>query len=259
MNETLEKSDGMSGADTLSPPPVAIGRASLFLDFDGTLAEIAPRPDAVVVSLELRGLIEQLSGLLSGRVAVISGRSIDEIAAMLPVPGLAIAGSHGLELQWPDGQRVASTGPDDHEALLQSLSDFSHAHPGTLVERKPFGAGLHYRGAPQSAEPARQLAEQLAGDHGLSVQAGKMVYELRPAGRHKGDAIRAFMAGFPFSEGTPWFLGDDVTDEDGFRMVRDLGGIGVLVGEARPTVARFRLADVAGVHDWLGRVAETVR
>lgn len=259
MNETLEKSDGMSGADVLSSPPAAIGRASLFLDFDGTLAAIAPRPDAVVVGAELCGLIERLTHLLFGRLAIVSGRGVDEIAAMLPVPGLAIAGSHGLELQWPDGQRVVSAAPDDHEALLQSLSDFSDAHPGTLVERKPFGAGLHYRGAPQTADAARELAERLAEDHGLSVQAGKMVYELRPAGRHKGDAIRAFMAGFPFSEGTPWFLGDDVTDEDGFRMVRDLGGMGVLVGEARPSAARFRLSDVAAVHHWLDRVAETAR
>lgn len=245
--------------EALPAPPPLSSRASLFLDFDGTLAEIAPRPDAVTVAQGLVEALRRLSRQLSGRLAIISGRSIAEIEGFLPLSTLGIAGSHGLEMRWPDGATLPLPEVRGHDALIAALQDFADAHPGVLVERKPLGAGLHYRGNPGAEAAARALASELAKRHKLSVQSGKMVFELRPAGRHKGDAIRLFMNSAPFFGGAPWFLGDDVTDEDGFAAVRDLGGVGILVGQPRPTAARYGLRDVAAVHHWLEQAVEAVR
>ena len=243
----------------LPAPPPGLGRASLFLDFDGTLAEIAPRPDAVTVAEGLGETLRRLSRQLSGRLAIISGRSVAEIEGFLPMCRLGIAGSHGLEMRWPDGATLPLPEVREHDALFAALQDFADAHPGVLVERKPLGAGLHYRGNPGAESAARALTRELATRHRLSVQSGKMVFELRPAGRHKGDAIRLFMNSAPFFGGTPWFLGDDVTDEDGFAAVRDLGGVGILVGPPRATAARYGLRDVAAVHQWLEHAEEVAR
>lgn len=237
--------------EALPAPPPLSSRASLLLDFDGTLAEIAPRPDAVRVAAALPATLSRLAKRLEGRLAIVSGRGLVQIDAFLSVPGLAVAGSHGMEVRWPDGTTAPVPEIRGHDAIIAALQDFAAVHPGTVVERKPLGAALHYRGNPGAEAAVRALVEQLAARHGLTVQRGKQVFELRPAGRHKGDAIRLFMASEPFAAGIPWFLGDDVTDEDGFLAVRALGGEGVLIGAPRMTAARYALRDVAAVHHWL--------
>lgn len=237
--------------EALPAPPPLSSRASLFLDFDGTLTEIAARPDAVQVAAALPATLLRLAARLEGRLAIVSGRALDQIDAFLPVAGLAVAGSHGMEMRWPDGTTAPLPEIRGHEAILCALDGFATAHPGTVVERKPLGAAVHYRGNPGAEAAAHVLVEQLAARHGLTVQRGKQVFELRPAGRHKGDAIRLFMTSAPFTGGIPWFLGDDVTDEDGFLAVRALGGYGILVGAPRVTAARYALSDVAAVHHWL--------
>jgi len=243
--------DGMN--DPLPPPPdVLLDGASLYLDFDGTLVEIAATPDGVVVEPLVPALLIGLSQRLDGRVALISGRAIDTLAGLVPVSGLTISGSHGVETLWSDGRRagpVRSVGLDDAIAAIRL---FAGNRDGMLIEEKPFGVALHYRGAPDAEEDARALVQGLAGGTGLDVQTGKMVVELRPAGVDKGDALRRLQAAAPFAGHRPVFIGDDDTDEAAFAAAAGLGGCGVLVGPPRATVAQYRLDDVAAVRRWLG-------
>ena len=241
------------------PPEPAADAISLFLDFDGTLVELAERHDAVIVGNGLRELIRILAKRLDGRLAVVSGRTADEIVTYLHAadshPPFGIAGSHGLELRWTDGRGEAPTRPEALDSILAALHALADRHPGVVVEEKAFGAALHYRGAPDAGPACDALAERLAADNGLHLQRGKMVAELRLPGADKGDAVRRFMAESTFAGTTPIFLGDDVTDEAGFAATAELGGWGVLIGDAAITAARYRLDDVTAVHHWLARIA----
>ena len=124
------------------------------------------------------------------------------------------------------------------------------------MEDKGAAVALHYRRAPQSAEACRELARRIAPALGLTVQDGNMVVELKVPGPDKGGAVTAFMTEPPFAGSTPIFLGDDLTDEHGFRAVRALGGFGVVVGRRRPTAADYALADVTSVQRWLKGMLE---
>jgi len=244
----------------LPPPPEPIADSiSLFLDFDGTLVELAERHDEVDASDALRALVGRLAEALPGRLAIVSGRTADEIVAYLHAadtqPPFAIAGSHGLERRWTDGRDEAPTRPDTLDAAIAALHALADAHPGVVVEEKPFGATLHYRRAPDAGPACDALTHELAAKYGLHLQRGKMVSEIRLPGADKGDAVRLFMNEAPFKGSTPLFLGDDVTDEAGFAAVTELGGWGVQIGDKPVTAARYALPDVAAVHRWLGRIA----
>lgn len=245
-------------ATATTPPTALLQDASLFLDFDGTLVEIVERPDAVAVDAPLATLMNRLAGKLQGRLAIISGRPRAEIDTLLGGRGYAVAGSHGLELRWLDGRVDAPEPPAKLADIAALMRTWTAAYPGTLVEEKPFGVALHYRAAPSAERHCRTLAERLAESSGLSLQPGKMVFELRVPGADKGAALRAFMAAPPMQGTRPIFLGDDVTDEDAFAAAVALGGHGILIGPPRPTAADYRLPDVAAARLWLEQAAETL-
>jgi trehalose 6-phosphate phosphatase len=235
----------------LEEPPLALlQRASLLLDFDGTLVEIAARPDAVVVPRELPELILELHARLDGRVAVISGRPAREVQALLGCPA-HVVGSHGLEFAWADRAVEMAERPDGLKYVLAAMHGFAASRQGVLVEDKPLGAALHFRSVPELADESIALATQLADEHGLNLQAGKMMIEVRVGGGDKGSAIRRIMLEPGFAGTHPVFLGDDVTDEAGFAVAAELGGGGVLVGDERESAAHYRLPDVARVRQWL--------
>ncbi|MGF7148765.1 trehalose 6-phosphate phosphatase [Sphingomonas zeicaulis] len=238
--------------DSLSPPPIDIlTGASLLLDFDGTLVEIAPTPDSVSVDDPLRQTLACLDQAFGGRVALISGRAVSELQRLIGVETLAVAGSHGLELYWGDGRIEAPERPATLTTAEKAMDGFAASRPGVLVERKPLGVGLHFRLAPDAAEEAAELAHDLAARTGLKLQTGKMMFELRAAGADKGSALHRLMASPGMKGSLPVFLGDDDTDEPGFVAAEALGGAGVLVGPPRATNARYHLADVAAVRVWL--------
>jgi len=232
-------------ARKLPPPPRdLLEEASLFLDFDGTLVEIAARPDAVLVEERLHVLLRALGRKLQGRLAIVSGRAAANIRLLFEGTGLAIGGSHGAELHWPDGRKVSPPAPAFSEMIRDSLRALQARHPGIIVEEKPFGLALHYRLAPEAEADCIALAARLAVEMGLSVQSGKKVVELKSPGADKGTALAAFLAQAPMAGGRPVFIGDDETDEAGFRAARARGGAGVLVGPPRPTAASYNLRDV---------------
>jgi trehalose 6-phosphate phosphatase len=227
--------------------------ASLFLDFDGTLVAIAERPDAVTVSDRLRRTLSRLHDRLGGRVAIVSGRSAGQIIDLFGTSPFAIAGSHGQELRRPDGSIETAERPEELEPARQEMAKLATEWPGVLLEEKPLGAALHYRGCPEAEQACRELATDLAAMHGLHLQTGKMVVELRALDGDKGTALRRLMSEPPMAGNTPLFIGDDDTDEPAFRAAAELGGAGIRVGRPATTSAGYLLPDVAAVLDWLDR------
>lgn len=236
----------------LETPPHLAADAALFLDFDGTLVEIADTPGGVVVPEALPGLLERLHAMLDGRLAIVSGRSVQCLREDFGLVGPVISGSHGLQISVTNGEIDAPEAPPALSAAAGELDEFVARHDGLLVERKPLGIGLHYRQAEALQQQCLEEANRIAEKYGLAMQAGKMVVELKVAVEaDKGTAILRLMEEPRFHGAIPVFLGDDLTDEAGFRAVVSLGGHGVLVGAERESAASYRLQDVSAVHAWL--------
>lgn len=239
-------------------PPLLTARDALYLDFDGTLTDIAPRPDAVVIARDLPGLLGSLRERLGGAVAIITGRRLDDIDTWLSPLRLAGAGLHGAELR-----RAPDADSSEHrvpavaaiaKALMQRFGDDRRL----LIENKGASVALHFRAAPECAQDCAAAMTELASAHGLAVLPGKMVVEARPPGIDKGKALRSLAAHAPFSRRRPVFVGDDLTDEAGFAAVQSAGGVGVKVGDGA-SGARYRCSDVAAVHAWLRASAEELQ
>jgi len=227
-------------------------RDALFLDFDGTLADIAPDPDAVFLSDADHAALLRLAARLDGALAVISGRDVRDLARRVPA-GLWRIGGHGLEVLAP-GASPGAAPPPPAAALLAPLRAAAEA-PGVRLEIKGPVAALHFRAAPEAGPACLHAAETAAAAvPGHVVQPGKMVVEVKPAAASKGRALRATMAHPPFAGRRPVMMGDDATDEDAMRAAQDLGGLTVKVGDG-PTVAGLRAPDPAAVRAWLARVA----
>ncbi|WP_337187805.1 trehalose-phosphatase [Phenylobacterium sp.] len=238
--------------DTLPKPgPLALGDTALFLDLDGTIAPIADRPGDVGPDPRRTRLLERLDAGLCGRLAVVSGRTLPEIDAILEGKVAWAAAVHGLVRRGAGRAVLEVPAHPELPAVRARLRAFAAGADGLIVEEKGASVALHYRLAPACAAEARRLARDLAAETGLTIQEGDMVAELRTPGPTKGDAVRAFMAMGAFAGATPVFVGDDVTDEHGFAEVRRLGGYGVLVGAPRATAATFGLHDVDEVLAWL--------
>lgn len=244
----------------LPPPPVALPpRAALFLDLDGTLAPIMPRPEQVGPDARRAALLDALSRALDGRLAVVSGRALEDVDRILESRVRWVAAVHGLVRRGENGVDRVPPHPDlDHARDV--LRDLARGDRGLLFEDKDLSVALHYRNVPSAADAVIEAAERLAQGSELVLQLGDMVAELRTPGQDKGKAVAAFLREPPFDGATPVFVGDDLTDEDGFTAAARLGGYGVLVGPPhRPTQASYRLNDFDAVLDWLsastGRVA----
>ena len=226
------------------PPPVLdLDRCALFLDYDGTLVDLAPTPAEAVADAGLRELLATLQVRLTGALGIVTGRPVADIDGFLAPLRLTVAGLHGLVRRRHDGAIAEAPLP---EGLLppvrEALARFVASHPGTMLEDKRLSLALHYRQAPEAAAAAGELAQALAAasDGLLRLQRGKMVEELLPAGFDKGGAVKALLEEPDFRGRLPIFVGDDVTDEAGFRSVNGLGGVSIRVG-AGPTEATHQL------------------
>ena len=244
----------MSAADLPSPPPfpelLAEGPLALFLDFDGTLVELAATPDGVTVPERLAQGLAGLAKRVGGRLALVSGRSIEDLERHCGPLAVDCAGSHGAERRRADGRRFSPMPEALPEGVSDEVARFADAR-GVDYEPKPHGAALHSRGAPELEEHCALFMAGLAATHGLLVKRGKRVAELVRPGADKGAAVRSFMHAEPFAGSRPVFIGDDVTDEDGFAASADLGGFGIAVGSRPAQSARYGLADPAAVQQWL--------
>ena len=223
---------------------------ALFLDFDGTLVDIAAQPELVHIPPSLAPLLQALHTRLGGALAIVSGRQITEIDEFLAPLQLPMAGEHGARRRNAAGLLFQADAPDLHAitAVAQRLAD---QHPGLRVERKQAAVALHYRHAPTLEALCRDtLTFAVQQVPGVVLLHGKCVFEAKPAGVDKGRAIAAFMQEAPFAGRNPVFAGDDVTDEAGFATVADLHGMGIKVG-AGPTLATHRCDKPAALLAWL--------
>jgi len=233
---------------------------ALFLDVDGTLIEIADAPDDVSVDPAMIDILAKLARRFDGALALVSGRELETIDRLFRPLRLTAAGLHGLERRPPGGEIERSEAPNGPlDRVREALRAFAAGDARLLVEDKGLTVALHYRRAPDRAGDVLSLAELLADDVGalLAVQRGKMVVEFRPRGPHKGDVVDRFMAEPPFAGRVPVFIGDDVTDEDGFAAVNRRHGHSVRVGPAETTEARWRIASVGELCRWLAALAES--
>jgi len=235
-----------------SPKPLRLDATALFLDLDGTLAPIAARPQDVGPDPRRTSLLERLARRLDGRLAVISGRTLADVDRILEGCVASVAAVHGLVRRGPDGV-LHETAPNPQlPAAIAGFRTFAARDAGLFVEEKAgLSVALHFRQAAGCAEAARTCARDLAQRTGLTLQEGDMVEELRTPGASKGDSVCAFMSAPPFAGAVPVFVGDDATDEVGFKAAQALGGAGVRIGASRATAAQYSLAGVEAALEWL--------
>jgi trehalose 6-phosphate phosphatase len=236
----------------LTLPP--FGQAALLLDFDGTLVDIAPTPDAVVMPPGLVADLRALRTRLGGALAVVSGRPVAQLDERLGDAPYAVAGEHGGAIRHAPGQTALHVPlPEPPGEWLAAAEAIAAAHPGALLERKSRGFVLHYRAAPEHGPLLHRalltLTQQAAG---FTVMQARMAWELKPKGADKGTAVDALMRQAPFAGRLPIFIGDDITDVDGMIAARRLGGAGLRVDEAfgDPADVRAWLAGAARDGDW---------
>ncbi len=236
-------------------PGIDPANTALFLDVDGTLLELRDDPASVSADAALVDLLDRCRDALDGAMALISGRTLAEIDRIFSPAVFHAAGSHGAEMRITGARENPAGGAALSAEIIGALERFAGQHDGLLVETKPAGAALHYRRAPEHQAAALEVAEGILADAGDAYRLihGKMVYEIAPKMHDKGSAIDTLLELAPFRGRTAVFLGDDVTDEDGFREVNRREGLSIRVGPRDNSIARSTLPNVAAVRDWLER------
>lgn len=225
-------------------------RSALLLDMDGTLLDIAPTPDQVRVAPGLADALRRLRDALGGALAVVTGRPIEQVDGLFGDVPYAVAGEHGGAIRHAPGAEVVRASlPSAPVEWVLAAARIADAHPGVLLEQKQRGFVLHYRAVPDSGPMLRDAALALIAPRPgeFQLMEALMAWEIRPRGADKGSAVEALMAEAPFAGRQPIFIGDDVTDEDGMRAARALGGVGMRVDEF--------FGEPAGVRAWLARAA----
>lgn len=248
----------LSGTIAVPQPPATLDwtRHALFLDFDGTLAPLADTPDAVEMGPATTRLLRRALDRTDGAVAVISGRQLADLSALMAGLRLPLSGSHGVEIRLP-GAPDRSGGGADPAALDRAhdrLAPLASGR-GLLLERKPGAVALHYRNRPELADTCRTAVAEAAGAEGLRVMHGNCVSEAAPESIDKGTALREFLADPPFRGRRPVMIGDDTTDEDGFAAAQDAGGFGLRIG-GTTTCARYRVETMEDALAWLAGTLE---
>ena len=235
-------------------------RLALFLDVDGTLLDIEDHPAGVHADPALVALLSRLAAGLGGALSLISGRTVADLDRIFAPARFAAAGAHGAELRLHPEDAVRCSESSLPPSILERMQTFARDEPGLLLEEKRGGVSLHYRRAPRLEEACTHFVQRLLPeiDKDFRVIAGKMVLELAPIEHNKGAAISEMMQRDPFAGRRAVFVGDDVTDEDGFRAVNSLDGVTIRVGGHRGSEAKYSLADVAAVRRWLRSIEQGI-
>lgn len=239
------------------PPPLARLAAPtddwvLFLDFDGTLVDLASTPDAISVPGQLPRLLETVARRFGGAVVLVTGRALADLDRHLGGLSLPAAGQHGAEYRFGDGREAPARPAAAMASARKQVQAFAREHPGVLVEDKGAALALHYRASPELGIALGELAASIveASGGGLDMTPGKSVVEIRPAGADKGAAVEFFLRDGLFGGRRPLAVGDDVTDEAAFAAALAARGSAVKVGEGE-TTAPWRLPAPSAVRRWL--------
>ena len=231
---------------------------ALFLDIDGTLVDIAPSPDAIVVPPDLPGNLVALSKRLNGALALVTGRALPYADKLFQPYELPVAGLHGAERRMVDGSVDAVAATSAFEEVKTALAAAAGQWPGVLVEDKGAAVAAHYRQAPEWRDEVEKAMEfyLLQAGSDFTLQRGKMVFEIRPARANKGSAVQSYLEEAPFRGRRPIAIGDDVTDEEMFRVVNRMGGHSIRIADAPGgTEARGIIASAEDLRQALARAA----
>ncbi|MCL2658023.1 MAG: trehalose-phosphatase [Betaproteobacteria bacterium] len=238
---------------TQAPRKLDARRAAFFLDFDGTLVPFdAPDVKKPRVDDGLRSLLAELHECTGGALALISGRTIETIDDLFEPMRLAVAGEHGAEWRLtPDGEHSHIEMPSGLNAALAACEAWVKQNPGTRFERKKLSMVLHFHRHPELRDSAAAVAQAVClPGRGIKMLHARGMVEIKPSAASKGHAVERFMRNSPYAGRKPVFLGDDVTDEDGFFAANALGGISVKIGPGT-SHAHYRLPDHDAVREWL--------
>jgi trehalose 6-phosphate phosphatase len=229
-----------------------LGEVALLLDIDGTLLDLMPTPREVWVP---PGLSKTLNGLLertSGAMALVSGRSLNDIDLIFAPDQFPAVGGHGAEMRLgADNESVATHAPPLDKELKRRLATIAKLSPGILLEDKGYSLALHYRLAPHAEKAIYEAVSLIRADlpnAPIEVLPGKCVCEIKHSGFTKASGVRELMTYEPFKGRKPLFIGDDVTDETVFAIMPDFDGVAFSVGR--------RAQGVAGHFDTPGDVRE---
>jgi trehalose 6-phosphate phosphatase len=246
-------------------PPEELERLSidpdetaLFLDFDGTLVDIAPTPDSIRIGASLRSLLKDLVHRHKGAVCIVSGRNLHEISGRLGDFAGTISGGHGAEIRHPSGQLPGidcDLARLDH--IKNAVREFAVLEPRLLAEDKSFGIVLHFRQHPDLECKVRDFLTSLIGDDDeFELQSAKMAVEIKPIGISKAAAVERTVEFAEFAGRRILFAGDDETDESAFSWVNERDGITIKIGEG-PTCAHYRAHSPAAFKTWLRMQTKT--
>lgn len=247
----------MNTIDVAAPPLISdLHQRAILLDIDGTLLDIAPSPRQVWVPTDLRRTLTRLVELTGGAVALVSGRTINDIDLIFSPLQLAAIGVHGSEMRVSGDADVQARIAPLSKALKRRLATIAEIGPGILVEDKGFSLALHYRLAPDKGPKVLDTVTKICSDAAESVEIlpGKLVVDVKPAAINKGNAVNHLMQLPPFAGRQPVFIGDDTTDIPVFRIIPRFGGQAYSVGGLVADVdGRFPTPEI--VRSWLARIA----
>lgn len=235
---------------------------ALFLDYDGTLVKFAERPEQALPTQEVIGLLKELVRYPQLKPFIVSGRTLSELKRMLPVKGLSFIGLHGLEMEYL-GKDFLWEGEKEIEPIISCIKEETFKKFGgeekIIIEDKIYTLSFHYRMLERKkVEETKEEFIKIVKKYNrgnLALLSGAEVLEVRPKGWNKGDAVSLLLKNLPAS--IPIYIGDDTTDEDAFRILKE--GITILVSERiRKSYARFYLKDTAEALKFLNFLKEVV-
>jgi len=240
----------------LRPPPPLAPDQCLFLDVDGTLVEFSDTPSQTLADKNIKALLADVAGRLSGALALVSGREINTMDQLFAPLILPAAGLHGVERRDAAGTLHGASFADGRlNRVRKALALLADSYPGTIIEDKGRNIAVHFRLAPQFGDLLRRSVEAITAPlaDSYQLQEGVLMVEIKPRGFSKGTAVAAFMREPPFAGRRPVFIGDDLTDRDGFAAVEALDGMSINVGVR--VRGQYQLDDVDGVRRWLREFA----
>lgn len=242
----------------------------LFLDYDGTLADFAPTPDDIIVDQALINLVSELADHQAGQVAVISGRRLEHVARLVPIPGITLAGTYGVEIQTADGTRVSRLDANEIRPRLMTIQSRWQAilnqKPGFYLEDKFWSLAIHAkevedRLAEKTLKTAKAACQEIVDQSvDFQVLGGHKFLEVAPVCANKGATVEYLLQKFPHPGAMLIGIGDDDKDELAYAVVKNHGGVAIQVSKIqRPTIADFRLQNPAEARSWLAEFGVLIR
>jgi trehalose 6-phosphate phosphatase len=240
-------------------PALRLDQSAILLDIDGTLLDLAPTPREVWVPPDLSTTLNRLLARTSGALALVSGRSLNDIDLIFAPEQFPAVGGHGAEMRISaDSEAVATHAPPMDKELKRRLAAIAKLSPGILLEDKGYSLALHYRLAPHAEKAIYAAVSLIRADlpnAPIEVLPGKCVCEIKHSGFNKATGVLELMTHEPFRGRRPIFIGDDVTDEAVFGIMPDLGGLAFSVGRRAKGVADH-FDEPRDVRNWLAHLLD---